>query len=143
MDVAGNAGVVHQNVHWSEIGRDPGKEFVDRHIICDVTLRRQRASATLANRGLERPRSRVLPVEGEADGGAALRQHVDDAGADAAGAAGDDGDAAVEGQVGWSHGRDACVKRRSVGNPEHHAEQSAPAGEAVDENDWPGSRHRC
>ena len=100
MNVARNARVVHQDVHRSELGRDRGKEFVDRRVVRNVTRRCQPAPAALANRSFERARRRLLLVERKADGGAALREELDDAGADAAGAAGDDGDAAVEGKIG-------------------------------------------
>src|SRR5204862_6345913 len=120
-----NAGAVHQNVHGSELSRDPRKELIERRIICDVTLRRQRASTTLANRDLERARRRFLLAESKADGGAALRQQVDDPGADAAGAAGDDGDAAAEREV-----------RRLCWSDDHHCRPRPPQLDVAKKNPY-------
>src|SRR5258705_277991 len=58
-----------------------------------------RATTTLGNRVFERARRTLLLVERKADGGAALGEQVDDASANAAGAAGDNGDPTLQRKV--------------------------------------------
>ena len=81
-------------------------------------------------------------AKGHADGGAALRQHLRDAAADAARAAGDDGDASVS-RNGYCGGLMSSLDAPSHRDPQHCAEQRAAAREAVDERDRPAGVDGC
>ena len=96
MRVAGDAGVVHQDVDRPERARHALEQRGHGRLARDVALPRPRAAAAGLD-GCDHVGRRVRPLfVGDADSRAAFRQQFGDAAADAARAAGDDGDTAGE-----------------------------------------------
>ena len=91
-----DAGVVHQDIDGTELSHGLLEKRRNALLVRDVALPCPCTSAGGAHRRFERARVILSLAVGNADGRSALDQELRNASADAARAAGDDGDPAVK-----------------------------------------------